>query len=103
MVPDEYLSRLTAAASTGASRRDTSPDGWPVANGGRRCGIRCGRGVLARIRDGGLRSPWNSIGMNLSLFWGCRMQPRESESDSGYFAGRYATCMMKATPGAWNE
>ena len=39
-----------------------------------------------------------------ALSLGCQVQPRESESNSGYFAGRKATWIMKATPAAgWNE
>jgi hypothetical protein len=42
--------------------------------------------------------------MNSALSLGCRVQPRESESNGGYFAARNATLRLKATPAAgWNE
>jgi hypothetical protein len=44
------------------------------------------------------------IEMNPTLPLGCRVQPRESESNSSYFAGRNATWSTKATPATgWNE
>ncbi len=39
-----------------------------------------------------------------ALSLGCRVQPRENESNASYLAGRKATWSSKATPGAgWNE
>ncbi len=38
--------------------------------------------------------------VSAALSPGCRMRPRESESNSGYLAGRKATWIWTATPGA---
>jgi len=51
-------------------------------------------------RDGGLWSPQNWAEMSAALSPGRQMRPGESESNSGYLAGRKATWIWTATPGA---
>ena len=49
-------------------------------------------------------TPKNSFLNEPALSLGCRVQPRESESNGSYFAGRKATWSSKATPATgWNE
>ena len=56
-------------------------------------------------RHQNLASPFGGKATRIpTLSLGCRVQPRESESNSSYFAGRNATWSSKATPASgWNE